>query len=48
MNYVQRYSQIVVPMFKLIKKDVNFVWDKDCQQAFEVLKKTPVDIPILV
>jgi hypothetical protein len=33
---------------KLTKKDVNFIWDKDCQQAFEVLKKTLVDAPILV
>ena len=27
------------PMFKLLTKDVNFVWDSQCQVAFDILKE---------
>jgi hypothetical protein len=30
-NYVQGYSQLVASLFELTKKDVDFVWDLDCQ-----------------
>jgi len=30
-NYVRGYSRLVVPLFKLTRKDVNFVWDMGCQ-----------------
>jgi len=36
------------PLFELTKKDVAFIWNQDCQQAFDSLKKTLVDAPILV
>jgi hypothetical protein len=31
-----------------MKKDVAFVWNQDCQQAFDFLKRALVDAPILV
>jgi hypothetical protein len=37
-----------VLLFVLTKKNVAFVWNLDCQQAFEALKKKLVDAPILV
>jgi len=35
-------------LFELTKKDVAFVWNQDCQQAFDSLKRTLVNAPILV
>ncbi len=34
-------------LFELTRKDVNFVWDMGCQQAFQELKVALVDAPIL-
>jgi hypothetical protein len=39
---------LVAPLFELTKRDVGFVWNLDCQQAFEALKRTPIAIPTLV
>jgi len=37
---------LAAPLFELTKKDVNFVWDMGCQQAFQELKVVLVDVPI--
>jgi len=47
-NYVRGYSWLVTPLFELTKKDVAFMWNLDCQQAFEALKRTLVDASVLV
>jgi hypothetical protein len=47
-NYVQGYSRLVGSLFVLMRKDIAFVWNLDCQQAFDALKRTLVDAPILV
>ncbi len=46
-NCVRGYLRLAVPLFELTKKDVNFVWDMGCQQAFQELKAVLVDAPIL-
>jgi len=46
-NYVRSYSRLAAPLFELTRKDVNFVWDMGCQQAFHELKAALVDAPIL-
>ncbi len=33
-KYVQGYSRLAGSLFELTKKDVAFVWNQDCQQAF--------------
>jgi hypothetical protein len=38
---------LVVPLFELTKRDVAFVWDLGCQEAFETLKGALVAAPIL-
>jgi hypothetical protein len=35
-------------LFELTKKDVAFVWNLEYQHAFDALKRTLVDAPILV
>jgi hypothetical protein len=47
-KYVRGYSRLAGPLFELTKKDVAFVWNRDCQQAFDSLKRALVDAPILI
>jgi hypothetical protein len=47
-NYVRGYSQLAIPLFKLTKKDVDFIWDVGCQHAFQALKGALVDVPVLM
>ncbi len=47
-KYVRGYSRLAGPLFELTKKDVAFVCNRDCQQAFDFLKRALVDVPILV
>jgi hypothetical protein len=47
-KYVRGYSRLTGLLFELTNKDVTFVWNQDCQQAFDFLKRALVDVPILV
>jgi hypothetical protein len=47
-KYIREYSRLASPLFELTKKDVPFVWNQDCQRAFDALKKALVEAPILV
>jgi hypothetical protein len=47
-KYIKGYSRLASPLFELTKKDVAFVWNQNCQRAFDDLKKALVEAPILV
>ncbi len=47
-RFIRGYSKLVGLLFELTKKDVVFVWNQDCQRAFDALKKAPIGAPILV
>jgi hypothetical protein len=47
-KYIRGYSRLASPLFELTKKDIAFVWNQDCQWAFDVLKGALVEAPILV
>jgi hypothetical protein len=47
-KYLRGYSRIASPLFELTKKDMAFVWDQNCQRAFDDLKRALVEAPILV
>ncbi len=47
-KFIKGYSKLVGPLFELTKKDVVFVWNQDCQRAFDALKKALIGAPILV
>ncbi len=38
-RFIYGYSRLASPLTRLIRKDVPFVWDAECQAAFETLKK---------
>jgi hypothetical protein len=47
-KYIRAYSRMAGPLFELTKKDVMFVWDQNCQRAFDDLKRALVGAPVLV
>ncbi len=46
-KYIRGYSKLAGPLFELTRKDVTFVWDVGCQQAYQALKAALVDAPVL-
>ena len=46
-KFIPNFSKIANPLFQLLKKDVPFVWDKNCQSSFEDLKEKLLNYPIL-
>jgi hypothetical protein len=46
-RFIENFTKIVAPMFKLLAKDVDFSWDSHCQNAFEVLKEKLSTTPVL-
>jgi len=46
-RFVTDFSLIASPLYGLMKKGVDFVWTKECQEAFEELKQRLISGPIL-
>lgn len=46
--FIKNYSEIVMPLTRLTQKDVPFVFDSKCLEAFEQLKELFIKDPILV
>ena len=38
-RFIYGYSKLAAPLTRLTRKDVPFVWDKECQTAFDTLKE---------
>ncbi|XP_039034121.1 uncharacterized protein LOC120170212, partial [Hibiscus syriacus] len=47
-RFVKNFSMIVLPLTKLMRKNVPFVWTSECQESFEALKRILTETPILV
>jgi hypothetical protein len=47
-KFIKSYTQITAPMEKLLKKDIKFQWNDECQQSLDILKEKMVTTPILV
>ena len=46
-RFIQDFSKIAKPLYKLLEKDVKFEWDLECQQKFEELKAYLTTAPIV-
>ena len=46
-RFIHKFADITYPIANLLKKDVPFNWDNECQSAFELLKKKVTEAPIL-
>ena len=46
-RFIKDFTKISSPLFKLLVKYVNFIWEDSCQSAFEDLKLKLSETPIL-
>lgn len=46
-RFVEGFSQVTSPLFKLLEKGVDFIFSEDCQKAFEELKYRLTTAPVL-
>ena len=46
-RFIEHFTKIAAPLFKLLMKDIEFQWTESCQSAFEVLKAKLSVAPIL-
>ncbi|MCH80451.1 retrotransposon protein, partial [Trifolium medium] len=46
-RFIMKFSQIALPLTRLTRKDVPFVWDEECEQSFRTLKRKLTKAPVL-
>ena len=46
-RFIENFTKVASPMFKLLTKDTKFCWDDNCQSAFEELKAKLSMAPVL-
>ena len=46
-RFIKDFSKISRPLTNLLQKDIPFVFDNDCEEAFEILKKALITAPIV-
>jgi hypothetical protein len=46
-RFIENFSKIDFPLFKLLAKDIHFHWNTNCQNAFQKLKDKLSTTPIL-
>jgi len=47
-KYIKGYARLAAPLFELTRKDVDFLWNAGCQQAFQALRMALVEAPIFI
>jgi len=46
-RFIQDFSKKALPLSNLLQKDVDFIFDEGCKEAFDCLKKALTTIPII-
>jgi hypothetical protein len=46
-RFISNFSKISKPIIELLKKDIKYVWSKNCDEAFQMLKKLLTTSPVL-
>jgi hypothetical protein len=46
-RFIPNFSKISKPITELLKKDTKYVWSKECDDAFQTLKKLLTTSPVL-
>lgn len=46
-QFIPNHSEICEPLYKLIRKDVTFEWNNECEKSFNKLKQCLLDPPLL-
>uniref|UniRef100_A0A5S6Q0Y0 RNA-directed DNA polymerase n=1 Tax=Trichuris muris TaxID=70415 RepID=A0A5S6Q0Y0_TRIMR len=46
-RFVKNFAAIAAPLHRLLRKDSKWVWNQDCEQAFQQLKRNLLSAPVL-
>jgi hypothetical protein len=46
-QFIPKFSELARPLTALTKKDIPFVWSKECSEAFEKLKELMISAHVL-
>jgi RNase H-like domain found in reverse transcriptase/Reverse transcriptase (RNA-dependent DNA polymerase)/Integrase zinc binding domain/Retroviral aspartyl protease/Chromo (CHRromatin Organisation MOdifier) domain len=46
-KYARNFAGLAVPLSRLLKKDAHWNWTAECQQAFDAIKKSLMEAPVL-
>ncbi|KAK9942868.1 hypothetical protein M0R45_008513 [Rubus argutus] len=46
-RFIEGFSKIALPMTKLTRKNIKYIWDDNCEQAFQQLKEKLTTAPVL-
>jgi hypothetical protein len=46
-RFILNFSKVSKPISKLLKKGTKYVWSKECDEAFQTLKKLLTTSPVL-
>jgi len=46
-RFIKDFSTIAAPLYDLTRKESEFLWTTECQEAFDELKRRLVNKPIL-
>jgi hypothetical protein len=46
-RFIPNFSKILKPITELLKKGIVYVWSKECDEAFQTLKKLLITSPVL-
>ena len=47
-RFIEDFSRLAAPMTRLTRKEVKFVWNARCEEAFQELKRRLTSAPILI
>ncbi|XP_016178149.1 uncharacterized protein LOC107620515 [Arachis ipaensis] len=47
-RFIEKFFRIALPMTKLTRKEVPFVWTSECEESFQTMKQKLTSAPILV
>lgn len=46
-KYARNFAGLALPLSKLLKKEAEWIWDVECQRAFDSIRKSLMESPIL-
>ncbi len=46
--FIKKFAMIMALIVKLTRKKINFMWTKECQKAWELIKQKYIESPILL
>ncbi|MCI17029.1 RNA-directed DNA polymerase (Reverse transcriptase), partial [Trifolium medium] len=47
-RFIEGFSKLAMPLTQLTRKNQPFVWNKDCEESFQELKRRLTTAPVLI